>query len=131
MTPKDNEALVRRGYEAFGAADLATLTGLIAENACFVQPGTSAVSGDHRGRDAVLAYFGRLARVSQGTFRVEIESLFASDRTVVAVHRASGELPARSLRTRTALVFSIADGAIARFEAVQEDQAAFDAFFAG
>ena len=80
MTADQNAALVRRGYEAFNVGDLATLTELLSEDVTFYQPGASPVSGDHRGRDEVLAYFGELQARSGGTFRVEVENLYASDR---------------------------------------------------
>jgi hypothetical protein len=126
---QSNADLVRRGYEAFNTGDVQTLVELIRDDAVFYQPGANAVSGDHRGRDAVLAYFGQLAQRSGGTFRAEIEELYASDRMAVVVHRATGASNGRALDTRTALIFTIEDGRVTRFDAVQADQAAFDAFF--
>ena len=90
MTADQNAALVRRGYEAFNVGDLATLTELLSEDVTFYQPGGSTVSGDHRGRDEVLAYFGQLFQRSGGTFRVEVEKLYASDRQAVVIHHATG-----------------------------------------
>jgi uncharacterized protein len=124
-----NAELVRRGYEAFNTGDVQTLVELIRDDAVFYQPGANAVSGDHRGRDAVLAYFGQLAQRSGGTFRADIEQLYASDRNVVVVHHASGESDGRELDTRTVLIFTIEAGKVTRFDAVQQDQGAFDAFF--
>ncbi|HEY1370286.1 MAG TPA: nuclear transport factor 2 family protein [Gaiellaceae bacterium] len=124
-----NADLVRRGYEAFNTGDVNTLLELIREDAVFYQPGANAVSGDHRGRDAVLAYFGQLAQRSGGTFRADIEQLYASDRAVVVVHHATGESDGRALDTRTALIFTIENDQVTRFDAVQQDQDAFDAFF--
>jgi uncharacterized protein len=125
----DNEKLVRRGYDAFNRGDLATLEELIREDATFYQPGSNVVSGLHEGRDAVFGYFGRMAEASGGTFRAEIVRLFASDRSVVAIHRASGSREGGALDTETALVFRIDGGRVTSMEAVQADQAAFDAFF--
>ena len=129
MTADQNAALVRRGYEAFNVGDLATLTELLSEDVTFYQPGASPVSGDHRGRDEVLAYFGQLHERSGGTFRVEVENLYASDRQAVAIHRATGSRNGAALDTRTALVFELDAGRVIAFNAVQEDQAAWDAFF--
>src|SRR5437870_2571953 len=89
MTPDESAALVRRGYEAFNAGDLATLTEPFREDAFAHQPGTSSLSGDYRGRDNVFRFFGLLAERSGGTFRAELERLFASDRRVVAIHHAT------------------------------------------
>jgi ketosteroid isomerase-like protein len=89
------------------------------------------VSGDYRGRDAVFGYFGRIAELTEGTFRADPEQLYASDRNVVVVHHATARRNGAALDTHTALVFTVDDGRIARFDAVQVDQDAWDAFFPG
>ena len=124
-----NAAIVRRGYEAFNAGDGPTLIELLHEDVVFYQPGSSPVSGEHRGRDDVLRYFGELGARSGGTFRAEIEKLFTSDRQAVAIHRASASRNGAVLETRTALVFDLENGRVTAFNAVQEDQQAWDAFF--
>jgi len=50
----DNAEVVRRGYAAFNAADMKTLTELFDEKSSWHAPGRSPVAGDHRGREAVL-----------------------------------------------------------------------------
>jgi uncharacterized protein len=72
MTPDENAALTRRGYEAFNAGGLATLTELFREDAVAHQPGSSSLSGDYRGRDEVFRFFGLLAEGSGGTFRADL-----------------------------------------------------------
>jgi uncharacterized protein len=129
MNAEQNAALVRRGYEAFGTGDLATLSELLSEDVTFYQPGGSSVSGDHRGRDEVFRYFGQLQERSAGTFRVEIEKLYANDRQVVVVHRATGSRNGSALDTHTALLLDLDGGKVTAFNAIQEDQAAWDAFF--
>jgi ketosteroid isomerase-like protein len=56
---EENAEVVRRGYAAFNAADIKTLTELMPENASWHTPGRSRVAGDHQGRDAVFAQCGR------------------------------------------------------------------------
>jgi len=129
MTPDDNAALIRRGYEAFNTGDLATLTELFREDSFAHQSGSSSLSGDYRGRDEVFGFFGLLAERSGGTFRAELERLFASDRRVVTIHHATASREGATLETHTALVFELADGKVAGFDAIQEDQLAWDAFF--
>src|SRR5690349_5521892 len=131
ITAEENAAIVRRGYQAFNTGDIATLTELLREDVTFYQPGASSVSGDYHGRDEVLRFFGELAGRSGGTFRVEIEKLYASDRQAVAIHRATGSRNGSTLETRTTLVLDLEDGCVTAFGAIQEDQAAWDAFFGG
>src|SRR3954463_6676914 len=101
MTAEQNATLVRRGYEAFNSGDLATLAELVREDVVFYQPGSSEVAGEHRGRHEVFGYCGRLAQHSEGTFRAEIEELYASDRHAVVVHHATGRRNGSALDTRT------------------------------
>ena len=60
MGTAENVELVRRGYEAFNAGDMATLSELFAEDAVWHVAGNGVLSGTKQGRDAVLAYFGEL-----------------------------------------------------------------------
>ena len=67
----ENAEVVRRGYEAFNAGDIKTLTELCHEEASWHTPGRSPMAGERRGRDAVLAHFGRYADGTAGTFRIK------------------------------------------------------------
>ena len=62
-----NADIVRRGYHAFNSAYIQTLNELITPQASWHTPGRSTLAGDHRGRDAVLAQFGRYGGPTQGT----------------------------------------------------------------
>ena len=57
-----NVELVRAGYAAFSAGDMATLNGLFAEDAVWHVPGSGVLSGPKQGRDAILAFSVRLWR---------------------------------------------------------------------
>ena len=62
MGSDGNAAIVRRGYEAFNKADIATLTKLFDEKASWHTPGRSPIAGDRKGRDAVFTQVGPLWR---------------------------------------------------------------------
>ena len=61
MSVQGNAELVRRGYEAFNTADIATLTEIVDENASWHTPGRSPIAGEYQGRDAVFGQFGATA----------------------------------------------------------------------
>lgn len=130
MAEHPNAALVRRGYEAFNKGDLATLEEVLSEDCVQYQPGHSSLAGEHRGRDAVFAFYGAIGEQTGGTFRAELEQLYANDRKVVAMHRATGERNGKHLDALTALVFTIENGRAVELDACQEDDAAWDDFFA-
>src|SRR5207244_733997 len=56
-----NEDLVRRGYEAFGTGDMATLNELFADDIVWHAPGRNQLAGTYRGKDEVFATFAKVA----------------------------------------------------------------------
>jgi ketosteroid isomerase-like protein len=128
-----NEELVRKGYEAFGNGDMDTLARLMADDVVHTFPGTSQVSGDHKGRDAAFAMYGKLFELSGGTFNAELQSAIAKgDDTVVAKHGHSAKRDDETIEVEETLTFTIEGGKMTRLESSFEpgDQAAVDKFWA-
>ena len=73
MGVDENAAIIRRGYEAFNSGDMNTLTELFDESAVWHTPGRSSLAGDHEGREATFAYFGRLGQETGGTLRAGLQ----------------------------------------------------------
>jgi ketosteroid isomerase-like protein len=123
-------SLVRRGYEAFSTGDVTTLSEIIAPDASQFQPGNGPLSGEHRGRDAILEFYGRLAVETDGSFRVDLEHLYADGRgKVVATHRATAERQGRRLDSRACLIFTVADGMARDIHGCLEDVDAWNEFW--
>ena len=74
-----NEALVRRGYEAFATGDMATLNELFADDIVWHVPGRSQLAGDFRGKEEVFGNFQKVAELTGGTFKLDIHALLADD----------------------------------------------------
>lgn len=108
-----NVELVRRGYEAFNKGDMKTLTELFHENASWHTPGKSPIAGDHQGRDAAFAQFGKYACETQGTFKAKLQRILKSDDDhVVAIHHNTAERDGKKLDVDCCLVFEIKDGKV-------------------
>jgi ketosteroid isomerase-like protein len=108
-----NAELVRRGYRAFNTADIETLGALMAENISWHTPGHSAIAGDHQGRDAVFAQFGRYSGDTAGTFRANLQQVLASaDGRVVGIHQNSAERNGKRLDVGCCIVFQLKNGQI-------------------
>ena len=69
MAEHPDVTLVKRGYEAFNSADIATLTELIADDAVQTMVGDNLVSGEFKGRDNILGMYGKLGELTNGTYR--------------------------------------------------------------
>ena len=108
-----NAETVRRGYEAFNSADMKTLTDIFDENASWHTPGRSPLAGDHQGRDATFAQFGRYVGETGGTFKAALQHLSKSDDgRVIGVHHNSAERAGKHLDVGCCIVFEFKDGRI-------------------
>jgi 2'-5' RNA ligase len=127
----DPVSVVRRFHAAqaqvyAGEAPLALVREVLAQDVVWHVPGRSAIAGEHRGVDAVLAYLDKRRRMTDSTFRVTVHGVAViADRVVqLAGGRASRE--GRELQWETVGVFRVAQGRIAECWLVPFDQAAFD-----
>jgi uncharacterized protein len=130
MGAAEDADVVRRGYEAFNSADMETLTELFDENASWHTPGQSSIAGDHVGRDAAFAQFGRYGGDTGGTFRAELRYVVADDDGhVVGLHRNTAERNGKKLDVECALVFEIKDGKVVDGREHLYDVNAWDEFW--
>ena len=124
-----NEEIVRQGYKAFGEGDLDTLRSLYAPDAVHVATGSNPLSGEYKGVDEILGYYGQLFERSNGTFSAELQSTRAEGDTVVATHRDKGQRGDKVLDQSEELVFTLSNGKFTRLEEHHSDQAAYDDFW--
>ena len=131
MSEHPSATRAREGFERFVQGDLPALLDLLADDAVWHVPGSMTLSGEHRGRDAIVAFLRRTAELTGGTYRVELLWTVADDDHLVAVYRAVGERPdGRELDIEQALLVELEDGRWKVVRAQPLHQAAFDAFWA-
>jgi ketosteroid isomerase-like protein len=125
-----NEDTVRRGYEAFGRGDMDTLRSLMTPDVIQSVPGNTPVSGEHKGVDAVLGYYAKLAEMTGGTLKADLESVKDDGPDeVLAVHRLTAQRDGKSYHEEERLHFTLSGGKISRLDEDHPDLAMFDAFF--
>ena len=108
-----NAETVRRGYAAFNAADLKTLTELFDESASWHTPGRSPIAGDRKGRDAIFAQFGRYGGDTAGTFKATLlDVLKSDDGRVIGIHRNTAERGGKRLEVGCCIVFEFKNGRV-------------------
>ena len=126
----ENAEVVRRGYQAFNAGDIKTLTALCHEEASWYTPGRSPMAGERQGRETVLAHFGRYAAETAGTFRANLKDILRSDNgRVVGIHHNSAERNGKRLDVDCCIVFEVADGRIIEGREHFYDLNAWDEFW--
>ena len=129
-TADENADIIRRGYAAFNAGDIKTLTEIFDENASWHTPGRSPIAGDNRGRDAVFAQFGRYAGDTEGTFKATLQDVFKGDEgRVVGIHHNSGERNGKRLDVGCCIAFEIKNGKIVSGREHFYDLYAWDEFW--
>jgi ketosteroid isomerase-like protein len=116
MTEHPNADIVRRLFRAFDERDVPTVQALIAEDAVWTFPGARGqLAGEHRGREAIAAFLGKVIVLTSGTFHMDLHDVTASDGHAVALFTGSGQRNGKTLHNPTALVITIRDGQCADF----------------
>jgi ketosteroid isomerase-like protein len=129
MGADENREIIRRGYEAFNAADMATLTEIFDEGVQWHSPGRGAMAGDYDGRDATFGYFGRLGQETGGDFNAELQTLTADGDLVAGRHRSRGSRDGASLDVGVAIFFRLDGGKIVEAHEYYDDLYAWDDFW--
>lgn len=108
-----NAEIVRRGYAAFNSGDMKTLTELFDEGATWHTPGRSPIAGDHKGREAIFAQFGRYGGETGGTFKAALlQVLKSDDGRVIGIHRNTAERGGKRLDVGCCIVFEFENGRV-------------------
>ncbi len=129
MGSQDNAELVRRGYAAFSAGDMATLNELFAEDAVWHVPGSGPLSGPKKGRGEILGYFGEIMTRTGGTATVTVQDVIGGDDHTIGLHHNYAERGAKVNDQGAVLVFTIRDGCVTEVHEFHADTARTDEFW--
>jgi len=127
-TEHPNAALVRRVFAAFGN-DAMAISAALARDVIWRVPGHTVMSGEYRGRRAVVEFLRRTGVETGGTYRSRLHTVFADDGWAVAIYRATGRRNGIDLDVDQALVIRMTDGLWHDVTAVPLDSA-FERFWA-
>lgn len=130
MAAAENEALVRRIFDAFARKEGFALRGLFADDAVWTVPGGGAMAGVYRGREEIFGFLARLPRETDGTYGSELVDVLASDGRAAALYRARGARHGRTLELEQVLLFRISEGLVREVLALPSDPEAFERFWA-
>jgi hypothetical protein len=128
MGSADDVEVIRRGYAAFSAGDMATLNELFTEDAVWHVPGSGALSGTKEGRDGILSFFGELMSRSEGTLTVTLDDV-GGDKHTVAMNRNQASRGGQSLQQDAVIVFVLRDGRVSEARQFFDDTTRNDAFW--
>ena len=124
-----NAELLRAHLDAMAQGDIPTAMSFYSDDVVFHYPGRNPLSGDHRGKDQVLALMGRVMQMTDGTFRPDVHDILASDDHVAAlvtVHASRGGTPAE---WQSVDLYHVRDGKISEHWVHEVDQDLVDRFW--
>ena len=127
-TEHPNATRMREAFEAFARGDLDTVRANMADGCTWTNEGTGPLAGTHRGWDDIVAMFSQLLTLTEGTFQMEIQSLFADDARACAVYDGTATVGGVTQTERWVLTDELdTDGKVTSTHLFCYDQAAADA----
>jgi len=127
---QENADLVRRGYAAFSAGDMATMNDLFADDAVWHVPGTNPMSGPKKGRAAILTFFGELMTGTDGTATVTLQDVIGGENHTIGLHHNHAQRNNKVNDQDAVLVFTIQNGRVTEVQEFHADTARSDEFWA-
>jgi ketosteroid isomerase-like protein len=124
-----NEQVVRDAYAAFAAQDVPRMKELFDPDIVWHEPGRSSLAGDKQGFDAVMAFFGRVGEISEGSFVAELHDVVSNEGHALSLHTGRAQAGGRSLEDHEVLVWHVRDGRLTDAWAHHHDLYAVDAFW--
>ena len=129
MAEHPNIALVKKGFAAFEAGDIATLNTMFADDVVWHGAGRSFLGGDFKGKGDVLGVFARLSQEAD-SFEQKAHTILADDEHAVALVEARAARDGKKATMQQVFVFHIAKGQIKEAWVTLHDQYAADEFWA-
>lgn len=126
----ENIDRIRKGFEAFAASDVATLSSLFDADAAWHSEPTGILAGNYHGRDAIFAMFAQVGQETAGSFRSVPTTMAASGDKVFVQCDVTGDRKGRKLNSGEVLVFTLADGRVREVRLYQADPAQGEEFWA-
>ena len=130
MAVEENLETVRRGYAAFSGGDMDTLMTLYSDDAVHIVPGSSKVSGSHKGKDSILGLYGALFELSGGTLQIQLDHVLSDGgNRVVSIHTSTMDKDGETFTQTESLLFTFVDGKVAEIQDFFADISLSDRLF--
>jgi len=124
-----NAALIIGAYEAFGRGDIQRALELFAEDISWHVPGRGPLSRDYRGHKEVLGFFDHFMRLSEGTFEIRIDEVFARDDRVIILCTETAQRGGRYWSSPQVHAWTVRHGRAIAFWEYEGDQQGEDEFW--
>jgi ketosteroid isomerase-like protein len=119
------EQIIRKAYVAFGRGDVEGYLQACTTDFSFNIPGNGGISGIWVGKEGLHDLANKAMALSTGTFHEEVEDVLANDQHAVVLARHRFVRDGSPKDYRTAHVYEVRNGQLARCFEQPQDPAAF------
>ncbi len=128
-TTQRNTEMARKGYQAFNEGHIDGAMATIHEEILWHNGGDNPLTGEFRGKDAVMEMLARFGQLMEGTYEADIHDVLASDEHTVVIGTYTATRHGRTHSARFVDVIHPApDGRAKEFWRFFDDVAAEDEF---
>ena len=120
--------VIRELTAALGARDAAAVEALLTEDVVYHFPGQNPLSGTHRGKAAVMAFFRRFPTLLDGPPTTDTHDVLSSEAHGADLTTLTATRAGRSLSWRAVRIYHLVEDRISEVFVTIDDQAAFDDF---
>jgi ketosteroid isomerase-like protein len=124
-----NAALITGAYDAFGRGDVQNVFAVFAEDIFWHVPGRGPLSRDYRGHAEVRGFFEHFMSLSEGTFRIKVDEVFAKRDRVVVLCTETAQRGGQSWTSPNVHVWTVKDGRVVAFCEYEGDEQGEDEFW--
>lgn len=124
-----NADLLQAHLDALARGDIAQAMSFYSDDVVFHYPGHNLLSGDHRGKDQVLALMGRVMQLTDDSFRPEVHDIVASDDHVAALVTVHATRGGTQADWQSLDLFHVRDGKLSEHWVHEVDQELVDRFW--
>ena len=124
-----NAALITSAYDAFSRGDVQGAFAAFDEDIFWHVPGRGPLSRDYRGCAEVRGFFEHFMALSDGTFRLEIDEVFARRDRVVVLCTESARRAGQSWTSSNVHVWTVRNHRAVAFREYEGDEQGEDEFW--
>ncbi len=123
---------VEKIRQLFAAKDMAALTDLLEDDVVWHHPGNSPLAGDYKGKEGVMDFFAKFAKIAQetgGSLKSDTHDILGNDQHVVAMIHMAADRNGKRLDQNVIIVFHVnGDGKLTERWLFPQDLQSFDDF---
>lgn len=128
-TVQRNVEMARKGYEAFNEAHIDEAMATIHDEIVWHAGGDNPLTGDYRGKEAVMELLAKFGQLTEGTYEADIHDIVGSEDHTIVIGTYTATRHGRTHSARFVdVVHPAPDGRAKEFWRFLDDQAAEDEF---